>query len=884
MKKAFITSIVLIMSLVFSLVGKAQVVISGTVVSKGKNEAISNVNLLFQSKEGGKTYGFATTDTDGKYRFECSVDTDSLLVTIAGFNIKKHSHIIPATTDIVDFAANYEPLRLKEIVYKAEPVKRKADTLTYYVNAYADSLVDRTIGDVLKKMPGIGVAANGKITYNNRPVNKFYMEGLDMMGGRYGVAVNNVRSEDVAAVEVFENHQPIRSLQGFEYSPDAAINLRLKHKAKGSLIANIQAGLGYKPWLWDCGLAMMYFTSKWQAMTTYKTNNTGTDVTSELESFYDSFIKEYSELAVHTPSVPDTGRERYMDNSTHAVSVSTIFKLDEDSDRTLNMNAMYLHDKQQYNASSLTTYYLPDSEQLEIYETTAATECTDESEFKVKYNLNNEKIYLNEQIALGLKWDDDTGNVLNGSERTGQLFDMRQIRLQNDLRFIKVLGRVRMTFASRINASDLPSELTVTPVLYPELFGYESQKGVQEMSDRKFRTNNNLSVIIPVAKTGIDIQASVGFANDLQMMTSRLYSELSDDSIPDSLRNSILYRRYDARCKVAMNYRHRGFYLSLGISPTYSCLITDDYIVDSRRKKDRFFLNPYINANWKITPNLSVLVSCGLNGNIGSASSVYSGYIITDYRKICSKEGELAESLNQNYSGEIRYANALKSIFGSLKFNYWRRNSNLMFGTEYSGSLSRMQTYNIDNLSYGYEVAGKIEKRFNRISTTVSIPVGLRNSNMEVLRQGCVMHATTGSLSSGLTVSSRISANIFWNYNLGYVRTGSKLKESGKHLKPINALHQDLGFSFIFFKRLAMNVGGEHYFNDTIYDGSRNMVFLEASIKYKGKKLEYILEGRNLLNTGAYNHSSYSDISSYKYSYILRPVSVMFKLRFSLGV
>lgn len=74
-------------------------------------------------------------------------------------------------------------------------------------------------------MPGIEVARGGKIYYNNRPIDRFYIEGMDLMGGRYGVAVDNVRAKDVATVEVLENHQPIKALAGIDFSPDAAINL-----------------------------------------------------------------------------------------------------------------------------------------------------------------------------------------------------------------------------------------------------------------------------------------------------------------------------------------------------------------------------------------------------------------------------------------------------------------------------------------------------------------------------------------------------------------------------------------------------------------------------------------------------------------------------------
>lgn len=884
-----LTALFLLLVQAIVLPAMAQTVIEGTIRYAESGEPVPGANVMLQTPDGRRMYGFTITEADGKYRFEYNISADSVRIMVTGFNLKKTLRTVPVSIGTLDFKVEYEEMRINEVVVKAEPVKRRGDTLSYLVDAYADSLVDRSIGDVLKKMPGIDVTRGGQILYNNRPINKFYIEGLDLMGGRYGVAVNNVRAKDISRVEVLENHQPIKALEGFEYSPDAAINLRLKDSAKGSFIATIQLGIGYKPWLWNGELAMMYFTGKWQTMTTYKTNNAGQDVTSELESFYDYFAKEYSPLSIHKPTMPDTDRERYMDNETHAVSISNIFKLSEESDHTLNLNAMYLHDRQLYNSTSLTAYYLPEGEPLEIDETTSATETTDEAEVKVKYNLNDQKVYLNEQLAFGAKWDDNTGRVINGTETVDQRFGMRQLRLQNDLRFTKVLeGGIRLNFTSRTNAAELPSNLRVSPVLYPEIFGYDAQEAVQQMSNRKFRTDNNIFIIKTFPKAGIDLHASVGFAADLQEMTSSLYDPAQTSIVPDSLRNDMGYRRFDVRANIGMTYRYRDFRITAGLSPAYSHVFAADRIAGQDRRKDKVFLNPHLGLDWKITPNLSFIASGSLIGNLGAASNIYSGYIMTDYRLIGSSDGDIAEGLYQSYSSELRYADALLSLFGSVKADYWRSNSNLMYGTEYFGSLSRVQTYNIDNLSHGWGIEGKIEKRFDAISTTVGIPVGYRRNWMDILRQGEITNTATWSLPVGLEVSSRLAANAFLEYYAKYVRSASEIldgsdNEGTEPLDPINALHQRLGFDFVFFKRLTFNIGGEHYFNDAISSGSRNIFFLDASLMFKTKKFEYILEGRNLLNTDTYNQRTWSYITNYQYNYLLRPISIMFTIRFSLG-
>lgn len=885
------------MLLLFQAVARpalAQTTICGSVLYAESDKPVADANVIFQTSDGKKVLGFDVTGEDGKFLFEYKGQADSIRITVTGFNLKNTYRVVPLPAGAVVFHVEFMETVLNEVVVRPEPVWRRGDTLKYIVEAYSDSLVDRSIGDVLKKMPGIDVSESGQIRYNNRPINKFYIEGLDLMGGRYGVAVNNVRARDIVRVEVMENHQPIKMMQDLEYSPDAAINLRLKNRARGSIISTVQLGAGYGPWLWNGELALMCFTGRWQTMTTYKTNNAGQDVVSELESFYDYFDKEDSPLSVLKPVTPDTDRERYMDNNTHAVSINNIFKLSKDLDHTLNLNAVYSHDRQKFNSNSLTTYYLPGETSLEIDETTSAVETADEMEVNIRYNRNDKNVYLGERLAFGAKWDDSNGRVLSGTETVNQDSGMRQLRLQNDLRFTKVLnGGIRMDITSRVNAADLPSNLRVTPVLYPEIFGYDAPEALQDMSNRKLRTDSKVSVIKTFAKAGIDLNASLGVSTDLQEMKSGLYEpgmfSAEGKIIPDSLRNDIDCRRVDVRADIGMTYRHRSINITAGISPVYSNVFSDDHISGYGRCKDKMFLNPHMRLAWKITPNLGFMASGSVTGNLGAASNIYSGYIMTDYRSIGSRDGKIAERCNQAYSAELSYGNAILSLFGSVRADYRRNNSNQMYGTEYLGSLGRVQTYGIENTSQGWGTEGKIEKRFNAISTGVGINAGYRSSMMDILRQGVIMNAATWSLPLGLEISSRLAANTSLEYNARYVRSGSEISGGGGNggmdaLEPINALHQKLGFNFILFKRLTFNICGEHYFNDAISTGSRNILFLDASLKYKGKVFEYILEGTNLLNTGAYNHSSYLDSSSYKYSYILRPVSVMFKVRFSLGI
>ena len=82
-------------------------------------------------------------------------------------------------------------------------------------------------------------------------------------------------------------------------------------------------------------------------------------------------------------------------------------------------------------------------------------------------------------------------------------------------------------------------------------------------------------------------------------------------------------------------------------------------------------------------------------------------------------------------------------------------------------------------------------------------------------------------------------------------------------------------------KRLFLRVGGEHYYNDAVR-GDRSRCFLDASLSGRMKRLELALECRNLLGTETYSSASYSDITTYVYTYRLRPLTALLKIRFTL--
>ncbi|MBD4340545.1 hypothetical protein GUH15_31795, partial [Xanthomonas citri pv. citri] len=133
---------------------------------------------------------------------------------------------------------------------QAPDIYAKGDTLVFNVARYANA-TDNAIIDVIKRLPGIKVEDDGTIKYQGKPINKFYIDGDDFLGGQYGLATNNISHKDVKSVEVMENHQPVKALEGIDFPEEAGINIKLSEEAKGKWVGVAKAGTGAQPWLYD---------------------------------------------------------------------------------------------------------------------------------------------------------------------------------------------------------------------------------------------------------------------------------------------------------------------------------------------------------------------------------------------------------------------------------------------------------------------------------------------------------------------------------------------------------------------------------------------------------------------------------------------------------
>lgn len=854
----------------------AQTRIHGVVCDKESGEPEVGVMVSVLTVDESAFLGITTTDGEGKYEIIFNTDLDSVRVSVSGFNIRKETKVIKASDQECSFRTVYDKLAIKESIVKSEPIKRTGDTLTYYVGNYLDS-TDRSIGDVLKKLPGIAVTESGKILYNNKPINKFYIEGLDLMEGRYGVATNNVRAKDVSKVEILENHQPVKSLRNIISSNSAAVNLRLKDSGKGSVIAAIQVGLGYSPAMWNSQAAMMYFSGKYQSLSTFKSNNSGEDILTELSDQYEQH-QESSAMISIIPPVPDLDNERYMDNRTFALSVNNLVKIDSVGESTLNANVTYYNDYQKYSHSTEIIEYLPGSSVWSLKERYLAHDRNERIEINANYTHNGDKAFFRERMILGVGREKGGGVV---SDTVGH-----NLRVKPDCRLKNILNVVRtanngwhFSFQSETQMSGEDLAYEVYPPLF-ELVSLHGEKAVQQFNTVLFDTKNHLSVsrflnrnIRVTGLAGVDYQ-NRGQVSSLDFNMMR--------QILDSLKNDVSYNYFRPYFNASLTYSAGNVEVSAGGLLENVHLAINDHISDSFQKKTATSLNPFLRVNYRFSPSFTLITSF-TRQRILSPNSPWlgNGLIMTSFRTVSGQMSRVVDSHYTSFDTQLRYADALSSLFGSLEFSLWRNKSDVISGVIYDGVVSMVDYKNADNLNWGYRIDGRVEKRFSVISTTIGIPFGYHRTLSDNYRNGEIFQTRMEEIPWGLKVSSRVSRSINFSYNMtASIITGS-LSDSEQKLPQMTTLNQKLIARFSQ-KRFGVSVLGEHYFNKSELYGNNSAFFIDATLSLRLKKFEFILEGRNLLDYDTYVKRALTGSIEIQNINAIRPASLTLKILFNL--
>lgn len=249
--------------------------ISGTIIDEATSEPIESASIrVLTSKDS--TY-VAGTVANSNGNFSVNTKPARYLVEISFIGYTKQYIPVNILTGNASLGKIYlaeDGVLLNEAVITAKAVDMqiKGDTIEYNADSYKVQQ-SAVVEDLLKKMPGVEVDSEGKITVNGKEVKKMLLDGKEFFSDDPKVASKNLPAAMVDKLQVLDRKSDMARMTGFDDgNEETVINLTIKPGMKEGFFGNSFGGLGDDANLW--GKADQKARYETGAMGNYMRNNT----------------------------------------------------------------------------------------------------------------------------------------------------------------------------------------------------------------------------------------------------------------------------------------------------------------------------------------------------------------------------------------------------------------------------------------------------------------------------------------------------------------------------------------------------------------------------------------------------------------------------------
>ncbi len=627
--------------------------ISGNVKNE-KSQNLSGASILLKKDSSSAIIAYAITDASGNFKLNIDSDLPKFLLEVTYIGYGKYSEEIKSRNQFVAIKLEPSSEALKEVIVKSEILQQRGDTLSFTVSAFKGK-EDRVIADVLRKIPGIQIMPSGQIKYQGKPIQKYYIEGLDLLEGKYNLANENLNVEAVSKIEILENHQPIKVLDSLEFSDRASLNIKLKKDITVSGTAEL--GIGATPILWQAKATPMLFAKKRQTIVTYQSNNTGKDLNREINDFsfsskgYEFNLNEENWLSILKIAEPPFSQERWLDNNAHLGSVNYLNKLQNDIE--LKTNISYLNDRQDRIGEKRTSFITP-GDTVRLSEVTSNQFFIEKIDGKVTLEKNTKNDYLKNQLEFKKTWNLDLGDLETTESSIIQSNSSPFTAIRNRLDVIKPIGKQLIDFNSTIAYKNTDQSLKIQPGPFIELINdsvnYPSFE--QDLVEKQVFLDHSAG--IRKAFGAFTISPKIGYSYQKRILETsiskediftdrRFLNELDYEDSEAYLKNTLSFESIDEVWKIQLS------------SPLKYKSIQLDTFGAQRSEINRLLFEPQLSLFKKISANWEASISGGLNYEFGDIKRLFPGYVATNYRNIQRYENPILEQQNQNYRTRLTY-------------------------------------------------------------------------------------------------------------------------------------------------------------------------------------------------------------------------------------
>lgn len=809
--------------------------ITGRVYDCETQKPVEKAIVTIRNQRNSILYS-GTTTKDGRFSLATKGQLSAYMLVVSRMGYLADTSKL-ANNTYFEIGLTQHAYQIKDVYVRPQKIVHHNDTTSYLVSGFS-SVCDRTIGDVLKKMPGIEVSKTGTISYNGKAIDDFMIEGVDLFDGQYNIATRNISHDLISKVDVIENHQSAKALRNSKREGGTAMNLRLKDKAKGRWSGNARLAGGV-PELWEGEVFDARLSATNQTSIVAKTNNTGKDIMSENKVLtVDELLNpnNYEEasavldLSQAAPSGIDRDRSRR--SRSHIVNISNVQKLS--STAILRSKVYYTDDRNLSDLDRGITYYLADST---LVKRTLEHSVRHSRQLSASVHVRNDRpsSFFSDELEYSSMWHNLRSSI------SGDYNDISSPRsdahtLTNTLKWILPVGKHHLTLQSLNRYVSLPERLTVVA----------DGESFQRVDRRQFISTTKLNFAYNLRRWALDVRAeNVVYVSNIKsnFLSTYIDTTFANDARADyvslTVRPSLTYKYRSVRAELQMPcsfYHYFGYYRA-----------------DKVYFLPKLTMSYDLNAQWKVRANMAW-------GN--SPISIVDSYpmpIMTDNKTFRSAALYGYLRCKHSYALAASYANYTAMLFANLSVGQNWANDNTGSAKRVDQNIVYYTTAEGDNSTEGTMILGNLSKGVQAIHGNLNVKCFCLFSKAMITQNGQTLHYNTNSIQTSAGLTAGLLPWMDLDYQLSFIINKLKSAFVGTSTSQFS---QKLELSLSPIDDLNIAITAEHYANHLNPETNKHVFFSDVKCIYRYRKIDFTANLTNIFNQRYYTYTVYTDLSS----------------------
>jgi hypothetical protein len=875
------------------------------IISDGANNPLEMANVMAINQSNKAMDAYAITNDKGKYLLNLKPNT-SYSVKVSYLGMKNKELTITTQNENISQKITLESVGIElegvEIV-REMPVSIKGDTIVYNADSFKTG-TERKLEDVLKKLPGVEVNADGEIEVEGKKVSKLMVEGKDFFDGDTKLGVKNIPADAIDKIQVLRNYNENSILKGVENNQDnLAMNIKLKSGKKNFWFGDINAGIGvgHNEERYLINPKLFYYNPKYSINFISNFNNIG-ELPLTVQDYF-KFTGGFKNMmgkggSSFNVSSNDLGISLLRNN--RAKEIETQFGA---TNFAYNVNKSWSLSGFGIVSSSITD--LETVSQTNILAPNSTQVLTNDNRKEIahqKSNLGLFKLSSSYKPSAIFQFDYDilskfSKQVEDNSllreliqNSTSTIDNISTQKNQNPTSFNQNLSLYYTQSEKNIFAFEMQHLYQDEDPFYNANLGQDPfPSGLDLISQNRFDINQNRFVktnkldgkldyyymITPKSNINVTLGATYSHQNFNSSIFQVLESGIINDLDETENTNKVTYDFNDTFLGLHYKILTGKFTFTPGVS-FHSYDMTNQQL-SSNFNQNFFRVLPDFLAIYQLKKAESLTYNYSLSNSFTDINQLAEGYVFSSYNSLNRGNRLLENATSQVHS--LRY-------FKYNMFNF----ENITAFASYSKKLDAIKTQaffndgNQTSVPFNSNFAdetlsgrGAYGRSFlKRYKASVSANINWSKFNNIQGNQLVVNESFTQNYS----VKASTNYKNLPNLEVGYEVTINDYSGTTFYTdKPFARLDYYFLECFSFVSEYEFN----HYYNNS-KTVENEYDFLSASLIYQKKdsKLEYKISATNLLNTTSLNDDSFSQFSTRTSQFTVQPRYIIFSLKYNL--